>query len=94
MPASLWQALERDLLLDDLMTAHATLAAHIAAHAGSGDEGATVDRWVASQPQFARAWRAALESAQGASKSDFSLLSMTCRKIGDLIRTLEKSGTN
>jgi glutamate dehydrogenase len=88
-PSSLWQALERDLLLDDLMTAHATLAAHIAADVGSGDDGAAVDRWITAQPHFARAWRAALESAQGASKQDFSLLSMTCRKLGDLIRTLD-----
>jgi glutamate dehydrogenase len=93
-PTSLWQALERDLVLDDLMTAHATLAAHIDADVGSGDDGAAVDRWVGSRPQFARAWRAALQSAQGASSQDFSLLSMTCRKLGDLVRTLENRGSN
>jgi len=94
VPTSLWQALERDLVLDDLMTAHATLAAQINADTGVGEDGAAVDRWVASRPQFARAWRAALQSAQGVSSQDFSLLSMTCRKLGDLVRTLENRGLN
>ena len=54
----------------------------------SGGESGAVDGWLARQSAFARSWRAVLEGPQRATTQDFSLLSMTCRKLGDLIRTL------
>ncbi len=92
-PASLWQAMERDLLLDDLLTDHGELAAIIlhkgASDGEAGDEATAVDAWLAGREQFARAWRTTLEGAQRASHADFSMLSMTCRKLHDLIRTAD-----
>ena len=92
-PSSLWQAMERDLLLDDLMNDHAALAARIGVEetVGVGESGA-VDRWVARQDAFMRSWRAAIDGPQRAVVQDFSLLSMTCRKLGDLIKTLPAAG--
>jgi glutamate dehydrogenase len=92
VPSSLWQAMERELLLDDLMTDHALLAARInadlLANGESGRDATAIDRWLARQQSFARAWRAAIDGAQRAAGTDFSLLSMTCRKLDDLTRTL------
>ena len=96
VPSSLWQAMERDLLLDDLMTEHGMLAAMIAADVTSAVDAAAaqgmVDRWLDGRPQFGRAWRAAIDNAQRASTQDFSLLSMTCRKASDLARSLARHG--
>ncbi|HTK99455.1 MAG TPA: NAD-glutamate dehydrogenase [Pseudomonadales bacterium] len=92
VPSSLWQAMERDLLLDDLMSDQAALAARICNEdCASGGESDAVDRWAARQGAFVRAWRAVIEGPQRATTQDFSLLSMTCRKLGDLIRTLPAS---
>jgi len=91
-PSSLWQAMERDLLVDDLMTNHALLAASINADlvtsGTSGTDAPAIERWLLDHQQFARAWRAAIDSAQRATTQDFSLFSMTYRKLGDLRRTL------
>jgi NAD-specific glutamate dehydrogenase len=88
-PSSLWQAMERDLLLDDLMNDHAALAARISVGDGSSAvESAAVDRWVEQHGAFVRSWRAVIDAPQRAVAQDFSLLSMTCRKLGDLIKTL------
>ncbi len=91
-PASLWQAMERDLLLDDLMSQQAMLAARIGRDLVERGESATnaaaIDRWLQQRPLFARAWRAAIDNAQRATTQDFSLLSMTCRKLADLATTL------
>ncbi len=93
VPSSLWQAMERDLLLDDLMNDHAGLAARIGVEEGvSGGESDAVDRWIARQGAFMRSWRAVIEVPQRATAQDFSLLSMTCRKLGDLMRTLPVAG--
>jgi glutamate dehydrogenase len=96
VPTSLWQAMERDLLLDDLMSEHGMLAAKIEAEvtaAGeSADDPAAIDRWLDRNSQFRRAWRAAIENAQHAPAQDFSLLSMTCRKASDLVRSLAQHG--
>jgi len=75
------------------MNDHAALAARIGAEE-SGDDGesSAVDRWIARQDPFMRSWRAAIDGPQRAVAQDFSLLSMTCRKLGDLIRTLPAAG--
>ncbi|HEY6599809.1 MAG TPA: NAD-glutamate dehydrogenase domain-containing protein, partial [Pseudomonadales bacterium] len=90
--SSLWQAMERDLLLDDLMMDHATLAARINADlVASGEtvvDSAAIDRWIAGQPAFARTWCATIDNAQHATVQDFSLLSMTCRRLDELTKSL------
>jgi NAD-specific glutamate dehydrogenase len=92
VPTSLWQAMERDLLLDDLMNDHAALAARICIEdCAGGGEADAVDRWTTRQAAFVRSWRGVMEGPQRATSQDFSLLSMTCRKLGDLIRTLPAS---
>ncbi len=51
-PSSLWQAMERDLLLDDLMMDQAALAARIdadlVANGETAVDGAAIDRWIAA----------------------------------------------
>jgi glutamate dehydrogenase len=94
-PDGLWQAMERDLLLDDLLTDHAVLAACVNADLTESDpasvNGVAVERWLRQRTQFTRAWRGALDSAQRATTQDFSLLSMTCRKLHDLIAAVENA---
>jgi glutamate dehydrogenase len=92
VPSSLWQAMERDLLLDDLMMDQAALAARIDAdlfaESASPIDGAAIERWLHRQQSFGRTWRTTIENAQRASVQDFSLLSMTCRKLDELTKTL------
>jgi glutamate dehydrogenase len=94
VPTSLWQAMERDLLVDDLMTEHGMLAAMIEAETSATEDAGggptAVERWLDRHAQFARAWRAAIDNAQHAPAQDFSLLSMTCRKASDLVRSLAR----
>ncbi|NJN52529.1 MAG: NAD-glutamate dehydrogenase [Gammaproteobacteria bacterium] len=85
---SLWQSMERDALVDELVTQHAALAA-MALRSANGATGAdAVTRWMESQAHLVATWRQALDSAQRASSQDFSLFSMTLRKLGDLTRAL------
>ena len=90
--SSLWQAMERDLLLDDLMMDQAALAARIDADLVANGEtevdGAAIDRWIAGQQAFTRTWRATIDNAQRATVQDFSLLSMTCRRLDELTKSL------
>jgi len=102
VPTSVWQAMERDLLLDDLMSEHALIAGLICSEGVGSDRAggetpmtddaaanaAAIDRWLERHPQFARAWRSAIDGAQRVPAPDFSLLSMTCRKASDLARSL------
>ncbi len=91
-PSSLWQAMERDLLLDDLMMDQAALAARIdadlVANGATRVDGAAIDRWIAGQQAFTRTWRATIDNAQCATVQDFSLLSMTCRRLDELTQSL------
>ncbi|MGD8416795.1 MAG: NAD-glutamate dehydrogenase, partial [Pseudomonadales bacterium] len=78
-PGSHWQAMERDALLDDVMTQQGRLAVSVLADAG-GD----MDRWLADREAFVAEWRRVIGNAQHAAQQDFSMFAMTCRRLGDL----------
>ena len=81
--SSHWQSMERDSLLDDITTYQGVLAAQCLAES-DGD----VQAWLSSHGRFAADWNRVLEDAQHASVQDFSMFSMTCRKLGDLCRSI------
>ena len=84
---SLWQSMERDALLDELVTLHATLAAGI--HNDDGVEiSRCVDAWLSDHAGLVGSWRRTLEEAQRTTTPDFSLFSMTLRKLGDLTKAV------
>jgi glutamate dehydrogenase len=91
-PYSLWQAMERDALLDGLMTQHARLAARIYQSdpdaACETDVMACIDAWLDKHPDFTRAWREVMDTAQRQPVAELALLSVTCRKLTDVSRTL------
>jgi glutamate dehydrogenase len=78
-----WQAMERDSLLDDITTHQSTLAAHTLNGTGGDVRG-----WLSIHSEFAHSWQATIEDAQHAAVPDFSMFSMTCRKLNDLCRGL------
>ncbi len=80
-PASHWQAMERDALLDDVMTQQGRLAVSVLAEAG-GD----VERWISEQERLVSEWRRVINNAQHAAQQDFSMFAMTCRRLADLGR--------
>ncbi len=80
---SRWQSMERDSLLDDITTHQSSLAAHRLNGTGGDARG-----WLSMHGDFAHSWRATIEDAQHAAVPDFSLFSMTCRKLNDLCRSL------
>ena len=79
--SSHWQAMERDALLDDVMTQQSLLAVSVLTDA-DGD----LDAWIASRERFVNGWRRVIGDAQHAGHQDFSMFAMTCRKLGDLAR--------
>jgi len=80
-PSSHWQIMERDSLIDDMVTEQGRLAAVIQQTTG-GDVGA----WLAARSGLVSAWDAAIDTAQHAGSQDFSLFAITCRKLMDLGR--------
>jgi glutamate dehydrogenase len=83
--ATHWQAMERDALLDDVTSHQGSLATRVLQDAQGADKVAV---WLAGYSEFTETWRGAIESAQQAAVQDFSLFSMTCRKLNDLCRML------
>ncbi|MEZ5558926.1 MAG: NAD-glutamate dehydrogenase [Pseudomonadales bacterium] len=79
--ASHWQRMERDALQDDMVTEQGRIAATVYREA-QGD----VSAWLARHPLLGTAWNNAIEAAQHANTSDFSLFAVTCRKLMDLAR--------
>jgi glutamate dehydrogenase len=80
-PASYWQIIERDSLIDDLLMERGRLAAQVQ-QSFDGD----VEAWLASRGTFAAAWRQIMEETQHATLADFALYAVTCRKLIDLGR--------
>ena len=78
-----WQAMERDSLLDDVATHQSRLAAAAVSHA-DGD----IDQWMRSNQIFTQSWQRTIENIEHAGAPDFSLYSMTGRKLDDLCRGL------
>jgi glutamate dehydrogenase len=90
LPAtSLWQAMERDALVDELVTQHAMLAAMSLDDTTEADSATVVANWSDRNSALLTSWRLALEGAQRAGSQDFALFSMTLRKLGDLTRNLK-----
>ncbi len=79
--SSHWQAMERDALLDDVMTQQSLLAVSVLTDA-EGD----LDAWLESRERFVSEWRRVIGDAQHATQQDFSMFAMTCRKLADLAR--------
>jgi glutamate dehydrogenase len=76
-----WQAMERDALLDDVMTQQGRLAVSVLTDA-EGD----LDAWFSSREKFVTEWRRVIGDAQHATTQEFSMYAMTCRKLNDLAR--------
>jgi glutamate dehydrogenase len=83
--ATHWQSMERDALLDDVTTHLGRLATRVVREQ---EDPLAVGEWISAHPRFSGAWRAAVEAAQHAAVQDFSLFSMTCRKLNDLCTML------
>ncbi|MEM8767277.1 MAG: NAD-glutamate dehydrogenase [Pseudomonadota bacterium] len=79
--SSHWQAMERDALLDDVMTQQGRLAVSVMAEAG-GD----LDAWLGQRTGFVNEWRRVIGDAQHATQQDFAMFAVTCRKLADLGR--------
>lgn len=79
--SSHWQAMERDALLDDVMTQQSLLAVSVLTDA-DGD----LDAWLKNRERFASEWRRVISDAQHTGQQDFSMFAMTCRKLADLAR--------
>ncbi len=79
--SSHWQAMERDALLDDVMTQLSLLAVSVLTDA-EGD----LDAWFENRARFIAEWRRVIGDAQHATQQDFSMFAMTCRKLADLAR--------
>jgi glutamate dehydrogenase len=91
-PQSLWQTMERDALLDDLITLTGTLCLRMVQ---GPEEGSSLreraDAWFRERPAFEDTWshicRDVLrEGAHAEGAGDFSMYAMAVRKFGDLVR--------
>ncbi len=80
--SSHWQIMERDSLIDDMVTEQGRLAALV--HRQSAGD---VEQWLNQRSAMATAWHAAIEAARHANTQDFSLFAITCRKLIDLGRS-------
>lgn len=81
--ANHWQAMERDLLTDDVVTILSELAANAAS---SGDADASA--WLARHKGICRRWLSVVDGARVESSAHFSQLSLVCRKLTDLTAPL------
>ena len=79
--SSHWQIMERDSLIDDMVTEQGRLAALVQRQCAGN-----VDQWLLERPPLVTAWNAAIDAAQHANTQDFSLFAITCRKLIDLGR--------
>jgi NAD-specific glutamate dehydrogenase len=86
--ASLWQAMERDALVDELVTQHAQLAAFALSNGCEGPPSEAVARFLTREAKAIGGWKRALENARRSGGQDFALFSMTLRKLGDVTRAL------
>ncbi len=77
--ANHWQAMERDLLTDDVVTILSELAANAA-----NSEGADANAWLKKHKGITRRWLNVVDSARVESSTHFSQLSLVCRKLTDL----------
>ena len=79
-PGSHWQAMERDILLEDVARQQSRLAARGVA------SGLTTADWLQAQGSRHSDWLLVTRDLAGSGGCDFALLTMTCRKLQDLWR--------
>ncbi|MEZ5596358.1 MAG: NAD-glutamate dehydrogenase [Pseudomonadales bacterium] len=77
-PDSHWQAMERDILVEDVMQVQARLAAEAA------KDGRQTSEWLEAQGGRTGAWRTVISDLTGSHGNEFAMLSMACRKLQDL----------
>ena len=85
-PQNLWQAMERDALLDDLVTHTCTLTGRVLA--GSDADDVDPEAWLDGRPAFVSSWGEIVAGLLRDGQGDFSMYAMGLRKLGDLLRTL------
>lgn len=83
-PQNLWQAMERDALLDDMVSHTCTLTSHVLAAPGMPSGLA----WLDAHPTFEGDWQTIVAELLREGSADFSMYSMALRKLGDLLRSL------
>lgn len=83
-PQNLWQAMERDALLDDLVSHTCTLTSHVLA----APDAPSGRAWLDAHPSFEEDWQGIVAELLREGSADFSLFSMALRKLGDLLRSL------
>lgn len=82
-PQSLWQAMERDALLDDLVTHTGTLCGCVLR-----DGEITLADWQKAHGAFTADWERIAGEVLREEGGDFSMYAMAVRKFGDLVRAL------
>ncbi|MCR9279484.1 MAG: NAD-glutamate dehydrogenase [Pseudomonadaceae bacterium] len=80
-----WQAMERDLLTDDVVT----ILSELAANAASSDV-PSADAWLSRHKGICRRWHSVVDGARRESSVHFSQLSLVCRKLTDLTAPLRE----
>ncbi|MEE4300155.1 MAG: NAD-glutamate dehydrogenase domain-containing protein, partial [Pseudomonadales bacterium] len=81
-PQSLWQAMERDALLDDLVTHTGTLCGCVLR------DGEHLADWQSAHDAFSADWARIVAEVLREEAGDFSMYAMAVRKFGDLVRAL------
>jgi len=79
-PATHWQAMERDILVEDVTAAQSRLAASSAA------SGLSADDWLQDHDSQRLNWQAIVRDLTQSQSGEFAMLTMTCRKLNDLWR--------
>lgn len=83
-PQNLWQAMERDALLDDLVTHTCALTSRILADPDTP----SIEDWFHARPGFEHGWQEIVAELLREGQGDFAMFSMGVRKLGDLLRSL------
>jgi len=78
-----WQAMERDALLDDVLTQQLELTSRAI------NAQLTPSEWAAKNSVFMRDWNRVLADLRPGSITSITLYSMTVRKLGDLTKQIE-----
>ncbi|HSG90186.1 MAG TPA: NAD-glutamate dehydrogenase [Pseudomonadales bacterium] len=87
-PHNLWQAMERDALLDDLITHNGALCVRVLDAIDDDDALPDADAWFEARPAFEETWTRICQDVFREGQGDFSMYSMAVRKLGDLLRAL------
>ena len=81
-PETHWQSMERDILVEDVTAAQSRLAARSAA------SGRSTDDWLSDHDSLLASWQTVVRDLDQSQGGEFAMLTMTCRKLNDLWRSL------